>query len=84
MKRPYYNGAPLPIDFTPDEYQKNSLDITIVHDHPAFGGKLDAAKAFELLRDKNLTIDKYSVLLASTLTFPVDKQKVIEAGVVVP
>ena len=84
MKRPYYNGAPLPIDFTPDEYQKNSLDITIVHDHPAFGGKLDAAKAFELLRDKNLTIDKYSVLLASTLTFPVDKQKVIEAGVVAP
>ena len=84
MKRPYYNGAPLPIDFTPDEYQKNSLDITIVHNHPAFGGKLDAAKAFELLRDKNLTIDKYSVLLASTLTFPVDKQKVIEAGVVAP
>ena len=84
MKRPYYNGAPLPIDFTPDEYQKNSLDITIVHDHPAFGGKLDAAKAFELLRDKNLTIDKYSVLLASTLTFPVDKKKVIEAGVVAP
>lgn len=29
-------------------------------------------------------VDNYNVLFASTLTFPVDKQKVIEAGVVAP
>lgn len=84
MKRPYYKGAPLPIDFTAEEYQKNSLDITIVRDHPAFGGKLDAGEAFKLLRNKDFMVDNYNVLFASTLTFPVDKQKVIEAGVVAP
>ncbi len=84
MKRAYYNGAPLQIDLRKDEYQTNAIDMAIVRNMPEFGGKLDASKAFEYLRNKELQSDGIGFLFASTLTFPVDKQKVIEAGVVAP
>ena len=84
MKRGYYEGKPLQIDLEPYEYQKNSLDWAIVQDHPMFGGVLEADKAFELLRNKEYQDENNGFFFASTLAFPVDKQKVIEAGVVEP
>lgn len=83
MQRPYYTGDKLPIDLRPEEYQENSLDIAIVQDMPQFGGKLPADKAFDLMRNKDLQErDGIGYLFASTLSFPVDKKKVIEAGIV--
>ena len=50
---------------------------------PQFGGKLPADKAFDLMRNKDLQErDGIGYLFASTLSFPVDKKKVIEAGIV--
>lgn len=84
MKRGYYDSAPLQIDLEQHEYQTNSLDWAVVQDHPMFGGVLEADKAFELLRDPQYQRDNSGYLFASTLAFPVDKQKVIAAGVVAP
>jgi tetratricopeptide (TPR) repeat protein len=46
-------------------------------------GKLDINTAFELMRNKHLiSPEGYGTMFAKTLAIPVDKQKVIESGVV--
>jgi hypothetical protein len=85
MKRGYYDSAPLQIDWNESEYQNHRLEVAAVSDHPAFKGKMDLNKAFELMRDPEfISSDGYGNIFASTVTIPVDKQKVIAAGVVAP
>ncbi|PID94989.1 MAG: hypothetical protein CSA89_00035 [Bacteroidales bacterium] len=84
MKRGYYNSQPLQIDLADKEYQKGSLDFARVIDHPIFGGKIDINTAFEILRTKETQEDNKGVFYASTITIPVDKQRVIDMGVVAP
>ncbi|MDR3327166.1 MAG: DUF2723 domain-containing protein [Prevotellaceae bacterium] len=85
MKRGYYDSAPLQIDWDEPEYQNHHLEAVTVSDHPAFKGKMDLNEAFRIMRDPEfISSDGYGNIFASTVTIPVDKQKVIAAGVVAP
>ena len=83
MKKGYYDSAPLQIEWQPSDYQKGNIDAAIIRDDPRLGGKMDLKTALQLLRKKDfIDEDGYGRFFASTMTIPVDKQKVIAAGVV--
>jgi hypothetical protein len=85
MKRGYYESEPLQISWQASDYQKSNLDLAVVNNDPRLGGKMDLKTALELVRNKELiTEDGIGRFFASTVTIPVDKQKVIAAGVVEP
>ena len=80
MRRGYYESAPLQISWHPSEYQKGTLDVAIVEPRMA---QMDLKTALELMRRPDMIdSDGYGRLFASTMTIPVDKEKVIAAGVV--
>ena len=83
MKRGYYESAPLQIYWDASDYQKSTLDLATAEDNPRLGGKMDLKDALKLLRRKDMiTPEGYGRFFARTMTIPVDKEKVIAAGVV--
>jgi len=80
MRRGYYESAPLQISWQPSEYQKGMLDVAFVDQRME---KMDLKTALELMRRKDLIDDDgFGRFFAQTMTIPVDKEKVIAAGVV--
>ena len=86
MKRGAYESAPLPISWTPVEYQ--TIEAAIVEDDPRLGGKMDLGLALDLMRQeqviKSTGMDGVSRIYARTLTLPIDKEQVIRTGTVAP
>jgi len=76
-----YDAAPVDFTAKPEDYAYGQLDVTL----PGRGGQADMLSALKNLYD-NKSDDRYGypMLSASTLTIPVDKQKVIERGLVAP
>ena len=80
MKRGYYESEPLQIYWQPSDYQKGTLEAAFIEPRMA---QMDLKTALELLRRKDMIdSDGYGKIFAQIMTVPVDKQKVIEAGVV--
>ena len=76
-----YDAAPVDFTVTPADYAYGHLDVTL----PGRGGSADLLTALKALYagqyDQRYG---YPMLSASTLTIPVDKQKVLERGLVAP
>ena len=80
MRRGYYESPPLQIYWQPSEYQKGTLDAAAVEPRMA---QMDLKTALELMRRPDMIDDDgYGRFFAQIMTIPVDKEKVIAAGVV--
>ncbi len=76
-----YDAAPVDFTAKPEDYAYGQLDVTL----PGREGQADMLSALKHLYD-NKSDDRYGypMLPAATLTIPVDKQKVLQRGLVAP
>ncbi len=76
-----YDAAPVDFTAKPEDYAYGQLDVIL----PGREGQADMLSALKHLYD-NKSDDRYGypMLPASTLTIPVDKQKVLRRGLVAP
>ncbi|MBN2805801.1 MAG: DUF2723 domain-containing protein [Prolixibacteraceae bacterium] len=90
MQRKAYESEPLPISFKYDEYVQGTNDVIyIVEDQRLKGKSIELGKALDFIKDKDprtkiARANNASYLPVRNLYMVVDKQAVIENGVVKP
>lgn len=90
MQRKAYESEPLPISFKYEEYVQGTNDVVYIVEDPRLKGKsIELGKALDFVKDtdprtKITRADNASYLPVRNLFMVVDKQAVIENGVVKP
>jgi hypothetical protein len=90
MQRKYYESEPLPISFEYDQYVQGSRDVVYIMENPRFKGKsIELGKALDFIKDDNPATkisyaENAAYLPIRNLYMVVDKQAVIDNGVVAP
>ncbi|MBN1926600.1 MAG: DUF2723 domain-containing protein [Prolixibacteraceae bacterium] len=90
MQRKYYESEPLPISFEYDKYVQGTRDVVYIMENPKFKGKtIELGKALDFIKDDNPATkisyaDNAAYLPIRNLYMVVDKQAVIDNGVVAP